>query len=85
MTVWLHADEAGMGMDQRFLLKLSATREAPRILALNGNAIADGRPVPALAKRDPMPLGPAAGSVVSTDYKYGRHGIPPFIFVFSKS
>ena len=58
-----------MGMDQRFLLKLSATREAPRILALNGNAIADGRPVPALAKRDPMPLGPAAGSVVSTNYK----------------
>ena len=85
MTVWLHADEAGMGMDQRFLLKLSVTREAPRILALNGNAIADGRPIGALAKRDPMPLGPAAGSVVSTDYKYGRYGNPPFIFVLSKS
>ena len=82
MTVWLHADEAGMGMDQRFLLKLSVTREQPRVLALNGNAIADGRPVGALAKKDPMPYGPAA---VSTDYKYGRYGNPSFIFVFTKS
>merc|ERR1719277_718054 len=49
-----------MGMDQRFLLKLSVTREQPRVLALNGNAIADGRPVGALAKKDPMPYGPAA-------------------------
>lgn len=82
MTVWLHADEAGLGMDQRFLLKLSVTREPARVLALNGNAIADGRPVGALAKQDPMPYGPAA---VSTDYKYGRYGNPSFIFVFTKS
>ena len=57
MTGWLHADEAGMGVDQRFLLKLSATREAARVLALDGNAIADRRPKGALAKTDPMPYG----------------------------
>ena len=63
MTVWLHADEAGMGVDQRFLLKLSATREAARVLALDGNAIADGRPKGALAKTDPMPYGVPAVSI----------------------
>lgn len=57
MTVWLHADEAGMGLDQRFLLKLSVTREAARVLALDGMAVSDGRPKGALAKKDPMPYG----------------------------
>lgn len=78
MTVWLHADEAGLGMDQRFLLKLSVTREPARVLALDGHAIADGRPTGALARNDPMPFGPA----VSTDYKYGRYGNPSFILIF---
>jgi len=66
MTVWLHADEAGMGVDQKFLLKLSATREAPRVLAVNGAAVSDGRPKGSLAKKEQMSYSPAAGSIRKT-------------------
>lgn len=56
LTLTLHADENG-DSNQRFFIRLSATKDRPRVLRTDGQAVTNGR-----AKGEPvMPVVPARG------------------------
>ena len=48
VTVTLHADESG-DPNQRFFMRVSATKEPPRVLRTDGEAVTNGR-----AKNEPV-------------------------------